>query len=222
MRRASPAGPTWCAAIMNSPAATSGWSAESSASAAKARPIRCSTSAPRRRSRAWMPASSSAARASSPRSRFASVPAAAAGRTAVAHPVRHVDHQPVGARGAAAGIGGRGASVGLRQPRPDQRGAPRGRARPAADPAGRRRDRAEDRDLRGQICRPQIVRRSDHRRAGLFRDARRISGDALALAPVVDLDHRPDQRQRPRVRRIIEQRLRRRERPANWMLRYAE
>ena len=52
MRRASPAAPTWCAAIMNSPAAVSGSSAGSSASRAKARPIRCSTSAPRRKSRA--------------------------------------------------------------------------------------------------------------------------------------------------------------------------
>ena len=51
----------------------------------------------------------------------------------------------------------------------------------------------------GQVHHPQIVRRSDHRRAGLFRDARRISDHALALAAVVGLDHRPDQRQRAGV-----------------------
>ena len=77
--------------------------------------------------------------------------------------------------------------------------APRGRARPAADPAGRCRDGAEDRDFRRQIYRPQTVRGGDHRRPGLFGDAGRISGDALALAAVVDLDDRPDQRQRARV-----------------------
>ncbi len=36
----------------------------------------------------------------------------------------------------------------------------------------------------GKYITPQIVRRSDHRRAGLFRDAGRISDDALALDAV--------------------------------------
>ena len=56
-RRASPAAPTSSAAIMSSPAAISGSTAASSASAAKARPTRCSTSTPKRRSRASTPAS---------------------------------------------------------------------------------------------------------------------------------------------------------------------
>ena len=47
--------PSWCAAIMNSPGARSGSTAARSASAAKARSIRCSTFAPRRRSRGSMP-----------------------------------------------------------------------------------------------------------------------------------------------------------------------
>ena len=55
----------------------------------------------------------------------------------------------------------------------------------------------------GQVYHPQIVRRSDHRRAGLFRDAGRISDDALALAAVVDFDHRPHQRQRSRQQGLL-------------------
>ena len=51
-RRASPAAPTSSRAITISPAASSASTAGSSASAAKARPIRCSTSMPKRRSRA--------------------------------------------------------------------------------------------------------------------------------------------------------------------------
>ena len=55
----------------------------------------------------------------------------------------------------------------------------------------------------GKYIAPQIVRRSDHRRAGLFGDAGRISDDALALAAVVGLDDRPDQRERARVEGLL-------------------
>ena len=60
---------------MNSPAAISGSTAGSSASAAKARPIRCSTFAPRRRSRASTPACWSGGTGLKPEITFASVPA---------------------------------------------------------------------------------------------------------------------------------------------------
>ena len=60
-RRASPAAPTWCAATMISPDATSGSTAGVIRFRAKARPIRCSTSPPRPRSRGSTPASASAA-----------------------------------------------------------------------------------------------------------------------------------------------------------------
>ena len=108
------------------------------------------------------------------------------------------------ARGAAAGVGGRGAAIGLGQPRPDQRAAAGDRARPAADRLRRCRHRAEDRDRRGQVHHPQIVRRGDHRRPGLFRDPGRISDDALALDPVDGLDGRPGQRQRSGQQGLLE------------------
>ena len=75
MRRASPAAPTWCAAIMTSPAAASGSSAGSSASRAKARPTPCSTSTPRRRSRASTPRVRVTGTGLKPEITFASVPA---------------------------------------------------------------------------------------------------------------------------------------------------
>ncbi len=203
-RRASPAAPTSSAAIMNSPGAASGSTAGSSASAAKARPIRCSTSAPRRRSRASTRRCTVRGTGLKPEITFASVPQLPQdellSRILFGTSITNLSApEAVQLASAVAAL-----QSGCGQPRPDQRGAPRGRARPAADRPGRRRDRAEDRDLGGQIYRPQIVRRSDHRRAGLFGDARRISGDALALVPVVDLDHRPDQRQRRGSARIIE------------------
>ena len=74
MRRASPAAPTSSAAITISPGATSGSTAASSASAAKARPTRCSTSTPRRRSRGSTPACTCSGTGLKPEITFASSP----------------------------------------------------------------------------------------------------------------------------------------------------
>ena len=49
---------------------------------------------------------------------------------------------------------------------------------------------------RRQVHHPQVVRGGRHRRPGLFRNARRISDDPLALDPVDRLDRRPPERER--------------------------
>ena len=193
-RRASPAAPTWSAAIMISPAAISGSTAASSASAAKARPTRCSTSTPRRRSRASTPACVVARHR--PQARNHASPACRrCRRTNCCRGSCSAPRSPTCRRPKRCSSRSAVAALQLRlgQPRPDQRAAPRGRARPACGscrptsrPGRRRRSPA------GKYITPQAVRRSDHRRAGLFGDARRISDHALAFVAVVGLDHRPD------------------------------
>ena len=153
-RRASPAAPTWSAAIMSSPAATSGSSAASSASAAKARPIRCSTSTPRRRSRGSTPASCVSGTGLKPEITFASVPQLPQdellSRILFGTSITNLS-APEALQLASAVAALQSGSGSLD---PINARAPRGRARPAADRPGRRRHRAEDRDVGGQIYRP--------------------------------------------------------------------
>ena len=135
--------------------------------------------------------------------------AIAAGRAPVADPVRDLNHQPVGARGAAAGLGGRRASERIRQPRSDQRAEEGSGARPAAHRPRRRRDRTEDRGRRGQIHYSQNVRRSGDRRPGLFGNAGRISAHAVALPALDRIDGRPLGRERPHQQGLLSRHRRR-------------
>ena len=61
----------------------------------------------------------------------------------------------------------------------------------------------ENGDRGGQVHHPQIVRGGGDRRAGLLRDAGGISDDPLAIPAVDRLDHRPIERERPRLKGLL-------------------
>ena len=196
MRRASPAAPTSSAAITISPAAISGSIAAPSASAAKARPIRSSTSAPRRRCRGSTRNVLVQGTGLKPEITFASTPPLPQdellSRILFGTSITNLSApEALQLASAVAAL-----QSGSRQPRPDQCAAPRDRPRPPAHRPRRRRHRPEDRDRRGQVHHPQIVRRGRDRRTGLFRDAGRISDDSLALVAVDRVDRRPLERER--------------------------
>ena len=128
---------------------------------------------------------------------------AAAGRIALAHPLRHLDHQSLGARGGAARRRRRQPQRSARRARPDQRGAPHDRPRSAAHPPRRRDPGDRHPARRRQIFRPPRLCGGGDRRPRLFGDHGRISDHPLALAAVFDLDDRPRKRQRARLAGLL-------------------